>query len=190
MDPEYKGESWLNKKVGKYTIIGIGDTIKYKSQKQPIQLWKVKCECGVDKQISKYHLVYGNVVGCSNCLADRVRFEECKNWKSSARYVTGMYYQKIKKAAEKRNIFFDITREELDNIFQQQDKRCKYTKMELVFETHGKKGNASLDRIDSNKGYIKSNLQWVHKDVNRMKWDISHEDFVKICKLITENLNG
>ena len=78
----------------------------------------------------------------------------------------------------------------MDNIFQQQDKRCKYTKMELVFETHGKKGNASLDRIDSNKGYIKSNLQWVHKDVNRMKWDISHEGFIKICKLITENLNG
>ena len=190
MLPEYKGESWLNRQIGKYTIIGIGEKIKYKSQKQPIQLWKVKCECGIEKEISKYHLIYGNVEGCSDCLGDRVRFEECKNWNSSAKYVTGMYYQKIKKTAHKRNIVFDISREELDKLFQQQNKKCKYTNLDLIFETHRKKGNASLDRIDSNLGYIKNNLQWVHKDVNRMKWDIPHEDFIKICKLITENLNG
>jgi hypothetical protein len=40
---------------------------------------------------------------------------------------------------------------------------------------------ASLDRIDSSKGYIEGNLQWVHKDVNIMKMDLSQVEFIDYC---------
>ena len=43
----------------------------------------------------------------------------------------------------------------------------------------------SLDRIDSNNGYVEGNVQWVHKDVNMMKKDYNQEYFINICKLIT-----
>ena len=33
------------------------------------------------------------------------------------------------------------------------------------------KGTASLDRIDSTKGYVRGNIQWVHKDINWFKRD-------------------
>lgn len=59
--------------------------------------------------------------------------------------------------------------------------------MELAFEFSGCKGTASPDRIDSSLGYTKDNVQWVHKDVNTIKWDLSHDRFVKLCKTITEN---
>jgi hypothetical protein len=41
---------------------------------------------------------------------------------------------------------------------------------------------ASLDRIDSSKGYIEGNIQWVHKDLQFVKSDLQPEEFEKICE--------
>jgi hypothetical protein len=38
-------------------------------------------------------------------------------------------------------------------------------------------------------GYIVDNVQWVYKDINNMKGEMSHDYFIKICKIISENLN-
>lgn len=78
----------------------------------------------------------------------------------------------------------------MDEVFQKQNKKCAYTNIDLFFETSGKKGNASLDRINSSLGYTKENVQWVHKKVNIIKWDLSHEEFINFCKTVTENYNG
>lgn len=48
-------------------------------------------------------------------------------------------------------------------------------------------GTASLDRIDSSKGYVEGNVHWVHKDINIMKWDFPLETFIKMCKFVAEN---
>lgn len=45
----------------------------------------------------------------------------------------------------------------------------------------------SLDRIDSTKGYIEGNVQWVHKSVNIMKSTLTQEQFINFCKLVAEN---
>lgn len=47
-------------------------------------------------------------------------------------------------------------------------------------------GTASLDRIDSSRGYVEGNVQWVHKDVNFMKQALSQERFVELCTLVAE----
>ena len=46
---------------------------------------------------------------------------------------------------------------------------------------------ASLDRIDSTKGYFIENVQWVHKYVNIMKWHTANQEFIEWCKLIAAN---
>lgn len=45
---------------------------------------------------------------------------------------------------------------------------------------------ASLDRIDSSKGYIEGNVQWVHKRINKMKLDDSDTEFIEWCRLIAD----
>ena len=45
-------------------------------------------------------------------------------------------------------------------------------------------GTASLDRIDSTKGYTKNNIQWVHKTINKMKNVLHDEEFIQWCNLI------
>lgn len=62
---------------------------------------------------------------------------------------------------------------------------CPYLKQPIVI---GK--NASVDHIKpKSKGGTDetSNLQWVHHDVNIMKWDQSHEDFLQRVRLIAKN---
>lgn len=38
----------------------------------------------------------------------------------------------------------------------------------------------------SKPDYANDNVQWVHKDVNYMKMDLTQEEFIKYCKLIAK----
>ena len=96
-------------------------------------------------------------------------------------------FYKVKTNAKKRNIRFDLTREYMDKLYISQKGRCAYTKQRIYFEgKKGQGGTASLDRIDSQKGYVEGNVQWVHKDINAMKWKLTQRDFVNNCKLVAK----
>lgn len=71
-------------------------------------------------------------------------------------------------------------------LFLKQERKCALSKEEIRFPSNykDKTGTASLDRIDSNLGYVEGNVQWVHKDVNKMKSDFSEEYFICWCKKI------
>jgi hypothetical protein len=49
------------------------------------------------------------------------------------------------------------------------------------------KVTASLDRIDSSKGYVEGNVQWVHKRINIMKNDLSDSEFIEWCRVVSKN---
>lgn len=103
--------------------------------------------------------------------------------------ISGAYWNGIKQGAKSRKIEFSITKEYLWNLFIKQDKKCALTGLPLYFnEVKTNRGNktASLDRIDSSKGYIEGNVQWVHKDVNEMKWDSTQQEFVNFCCLVAK----
>ena len=64
---------------------------------------------------------------------------------------------------------------------------CALTGQNLIFartRKNMKTTTASLDRIDSNGIYEPNNVQWVHKPLNKMKMDLSQEDFIKWCKKV------
>jgi hypothetical protein len=44
-----------------------------------------------------------------------------------------------------------------------------------------------LDRVDSSKGYIEGNVQWVHKTINLMKQSFNQKEFIHFCKLVANN---
>lgn len=100
------------------------------------------------------------------------------------------YFNQIKKNAKKRNISFNLTIEDLWNVFVLQNEKCVFTGIKLELPKRTRKGcfgNASVDRINSSVGYIKENIQWVHKDVNYMKQDFDQKYFIELCKKISEN---
>ena len=50
------------------------------------------------------------------------------------------------------------------------------------------KNTASLDRIDSSKGYVEGNVQWVHKMINMSKQQYSQEEFIDMCKAVANRV--
>lgn len=64
--------------------------------------------------------------------------------------------------------------------------RCALSGRPLVYATYPVSGNtsnvtASLDRIDSTKGYVKGNVQWVDKWVNQFKMDLTDDEVIALC---------
>ena len=47
---------------------------------------------------------------------------------------------------------------------------------------------ASLDRIESSKGYTKGNIQWVHSMVNMCKNKYSQDKFIEMCQAIADKV--
>lgn len=77
-------------------------------------------------------------------------------------------------------------------MFVKQDKKCKLSGLTLTFALGRKQVNlrvttASLDRKDSSCGYVRGNVQWVHKDINRMKHVFEERYFIHLCSLVTQN---
>ena len=57
----------------------------------------------------------------------------------------------------------------------------------MEFDTCSKHdGNASIDRIDSSKGYTKDNIQIVTKTINLAKRSLSDDDFIQMCLEVSE----
>lgn len=73
--------------------------------------------------------------------------------------------------------------EHLHDIWVEQNGECIYTGLPLSNETHHPH-KVSLDRISSDIGYLKGNLQLVSASVNRMKQEFSEEFFLNMCNLI------
>lgn len=90
---------------------------------------------------------------------------------------------KVRRGSQ-RNYEFTITIEEVWDIYIAQDKVCALTGVPIDF-----KGTASLDRIDNAVGYVRENIQIVHKDVNYMKYIYSQDYFIKMCNLVASKHN-
>jgi hypothetical protein len=76
--------------------------------------------------------------------------------------------------AKKRHKDFNLTLDDLLELWNNQSGKCAYTGVELEHPSSKKStGNynymASLDRIDNNKGYIKGNIQFVSVSCNWLK---------------------
>lgn len=86
----------------------------------------------------------------------------------------------------------ELTLEDLRTQWIEQDGVCPYTGLKLVLpkNTAGfDDGNihadrASLDRIDSSKGYVLGNVQFVSQMANFAKRDVSHDEMVRFCRAV------
>lgn len=161
--------------------------IKYETRVTPAGknrlLVKVRCKCGTEDFITRGNLVSGRSKSCRGCYH---RGNLNNRW-NGYEDMPGTVFHRIKrgwynrKTREQRDLQFKVTRKDLYDKFVKQNGKCAYTGLDLNWDT------ASLDRIDPSIGYIPDNIQWVFTKINFMKWDLSHEDFIKYCKLITEN---
>lgn len=102
-------------------------------------------------------------------------------------YVSSTLFSHIKNGARARNLEFKVTINYLESLLIEQDFKCRLSGRELKFGYSRDKLTSSLDRIDSSKGYIEGNVQWVHSEVNMCKQRLSQNAFIAICNEIANN---
>jgi hypothetical protein len=105
--------------------------------------------------------------------------------------ISGTYYSKLKIEARLRGIEFDVSIEYLWELFVKQKGKCSLSGIEITLEksvTSARKNcdlqTASLDRIDSGRGYFENNVQWVHKRINCMKNSDSDSEFIEWIEIV------
>jgi len=126
----------------------------------------------------------------------RIRFNS--NWKGYGD-LSGDHWRRIQQGASSRNLELNITIEDAWNVYLKQNGKCAISGVDIMLRGQEigisskyvhEKTTASLDRIDSSKGYTIDNIQWIHKDLNQMKSDRTIETFLYWIKTIYENKFG
>ena len=79
---------------------------------------------------------------------------------------------------------YDITKENLKELWDKQNGICPYSGLKMTLE-FGYMNSASLDRIDSSKGYMKNNIQFVVLPINYLKNSYSDLDVKRFLKSIS-----
>jgi hypothetical protein len=99
-------------------------------------------------------------------------------------------FEKIRRRAIRKKYPLDITEDYIWLLYISQNRKCALTGLDIVFKNKFTKileTTASLDRIDSSLGYIISNVQWVHKDINAMKINLDQQDFISLCRTVSNH---
>lgn len=180
---KYKIEDYIGKLINDWEIIGYSH-LNNKGE----QYWDAKCKCGYISKIRVYPLIKGISKACRHCRPQSNTGQLSPWWKGTCNFSI-TFFGTMRDGAKSRNLEFSITPEYIQEIFNKQDGKCIYSGLSLKFPENVRDftKTASLDRIDSKKGYIENNVQWVHKTINKMKQDLTEDEFLKFCYLIASN---
>jgi hypothetical protein len=135
--------------------------------------------------LNEYIISWSHIINNYQKLKNK---EEMPQVKYKSNLIPDWYWKNIIRGAEIRSMKFEIDIDYAWELFLKQNGVCALSGIPIEF--HGKYSNtiqtASLDRIDSSKGYEMHNLQWLTKKLNRLKLNFSQELFLDMCKNISE----
>lgn len=174
-----KSSELEGKRFGKLVVLG-----RSENSRNGHTRWNVRCDCGIEKTVFGTHIIRGNSTTCGSCHLK----EKSRNFQGVGD-LPKTYYSSLKRGADggkgRNPIEFDVTIEYLWEEFERQNGKCALSGLPIDFRSK----TASCDRIDSSAGYIKGNIQWLHKDVNMMKRHYTEDYFKTLCKLVAESAN-
>ena len=152
--------------------------------------WYKSCpNCGLEQSyLRKNYAILSFVENklCKSCSNKIPENNAHKGWSKDVLRLS--FAKKYQINATLRNIEWDITYDHLADLLIAQDFQCVLTGWPID-ATKISKNTASLDRIDSKKGYVIGNVQWIATMVNMCKQQYSQEDFIRMCNAITKNTN-
>jgi hypothetical protein len=163
-------------------------------------IWLLKCDCGNEHRCLGSSLINGYTTRCKQCTKQRWLDQNHLRATCVGDLTSAWWSAKVVKRANGHNTSsflkgrkkiyeLTITMEQAWQLFEKQERTCALSGILLEFpkdrNPHG--GTASLDRIDSKKDYTADNVQWVHKDINRLKNVFDQAHFINLCKAVAKN---
>lgn len=175
---------------------------RYKREhNRDIAYYNCICDCGNKKEVSKKQLKCGKTSSCGCYHLSKLKEANKNRCFSLPQGEIGLRttYYVYKNSAKKRNLDFNITKEEFKELTS---KNCYYCNKEpstrCTQDARVRKHNKEsmdytiyiyngLDRIDSSLGYIVGNIVTCCKDCNYAKNILTQEKFYDMIKNIYEN---
>jgi hypothetical protein len=177
-----KGERY-----GMISVVSFAESRKNKAY------WNVICDCGVTKIVRGEDLPRNKHVscGCKKKLwrpKSTLTGAESPFWQGIGS-ISKDKFCGIRIRALRKKIPFTITHEYISELYEEQEGKCALTGIKLTVASNSRvsDGTYSLDRIDSSKGYIPGNVQWIHKELNSMKMAMSQDRFVEMCIAVAKH---
>lgn len=163
----------IGSRFNKVVITGVCDNPPEKKK----LFFNYVCDCGKEGRVRSDALKNIKSCGCEN----PQRYQGYEN-------ISKSYWNLIQRNAKKRGLEFDLNIEYVWKLYERQCRKCSLSGLPIGFNysfgSKRKQQTASIDRIDSTKGYIEGNIQICHIDVNIMKRDFSNDYFIKLCGLV------
>ena len=161
-----------NQKLGRKSFCSIACSVQYRLHNKPL----------TDKQIEIRENFKKNCTGLKGDLnPGHKRWDEFSPFRET--------FRKAKMHSRETKKDFSITLQDLKNQWEKQNGRCIYTNVELSLPLYNTKPplteQASLDRIDSSKGYIPGNIQFVCSCINFLKNKLSDLEVKRFLKQIS-----
>lgn len=149
-----------------------------------------KCKCGRESLVDAYTLSSGKSKSCITCFNSNKNGVNNNSWRGY-KEIPASWFTRFRNYAKKKNSNFEIELEDIWVLYERQNRKCALSGLDIDFTRMGTGTRAvytaSIDRINSKKGYTKDNIQLVHKDVNIMKNAYDQDYFVEVCKAIVNN---
>jgi len=159
----------VGERFGKLVILR-----RAENDKRQKSMWVAACDCNIEKEflVSRRQLF---IIGKKSCGCDKPNY--------SFKDMPSCVYERLLFNARVRDIEIAVSSEDIYNLFLKQNGICALSGMPIILgqtDQEFRKGipTASLDRIDSEKGYCVDNIQWVHKQVNFIKQDLKNEELI------------
>lgn len=164
------------------------DKVVYKNNK-----FKVEIICNICNtifwQTPNDHL---SGKGCIKCFTKKLN-EKAKIFKDEITgfYVNNVIFNSYKRSANKRNLCFEITPQDIFDVYKRQNGLCAFTNAKLICDTDNYYSiNWSIDRIDNDKGYIKDNIVLVSKTANMIRNRSTIKELLEFCNMVVSAHNG
>ncbi len=109
-----------------------------------------------------------------------------ERWKEKNKTKFSSIRHRIRGRARTRKILFEISTQDIKDIYKKQGEICKYTGRKLSLGTN-KDEQISLDRRDSSLPYTKDNVDLVCLEIQFAKHDMTSKKFIKMCHDVARN---
>lgn len=131
---------------------------------------------------------------CKECDKKRRRLQKLALKKDPERHLRRLIAS-LRSRAKTQSLPFNLTGDDLVMQYHQQNGNCYWTgrKFDLTSEYHDRSRPAnysmSVDKLTPSMGYVKGNVVLCLWKVNQLKNNLTAEEFIEFCSLITKRFS-
>ena len=153
--------------------------------------WMTECiHCGYQEERGGKNIKHQDRnVSCKVCSLPTKSSKVAKRtFRRGSKNISGAYFCSLRSGADRRGKDFTITIDYLQELLEKQDFKCALSGLSLVrdLDLPETENTGSVDRIDSSVGYVEGNVQWVLKDINNMKMNLTEDRLLELAKSLVQ----